>query len=149
MKICWIHYVSADLKLNQLPIFCSIVPFTTIIDHPSRSTTRGVLCKKVFLEISQNSQENTCARIFFYESCRLNFVKFVRTSFSQNTYGRLLLSLLSSIRNIGCKFFENTDYSFVQTLNGNSSLDINTNSLILNATTDFILSTKRFEEALF
>ena len=82
---------------------------------------------------------------FFYESCRLNFVKFVRTPFSQNTYGRLLISLLSSIRNIGCKFFENTDYSFVQTLNGNSSLDINTNSLILNATTDFILSTKRLK----
>ena len=27
--------------------------------------TRGVLWKKVFLEISQNSQENTCARVSF------------------------------------------------------------------------------------
>ena len=27
--------------------------------------TRGVLCKMVFLEISQNSQEKTCARINF------------------------------------------------------------------------------------
>ena len=26
---------------------------------------RGVLCKKVFLEISQNSQESTCARVSF------------------------------------------------------------------------------------
>ena len=26
---------------------------------------RGVLWKKVFLEISQNSQENTCARVSF------------------------------------------------------------------------------------
>ena len=25
----------------------------------------GVLCKKVSLEISQKSQENTCARVFF------------------------------------------------------------------------------------
>ena len=27
--------------------------------------TRGVLWKKVFLEISQNEQENTCARVSF------------------------------------------------------------------------------------
>ena len=31
----------------------------------SEAATRGVLCKKVFLEISQNSQENTCARPSF------------------------------------------------------------------------------------
>ena len=29
------------------------------------AATRGVLWKKVFLEISQNSQENTCARVSF------------------------------------------------------------------------------------
>ena len=29
------------------------------------AATRGPLRKKVFLEISQNSQENTCARVFF------------------------------------------------------------------------------------
>ena len=33
--------------------------------HLSEAATRGVLCKKVFLEISQNSQENTCARVSF------------------------------------------------------------------------------------
>ena len=33
--------------------------------HSSETATRGVLCKKVFLEISQNSQENTCARASF------------------------------------------------------------------------------------
>ena len=31
----------------------------------SEAATRGVLCKKVFLQISQNSQENTCARVSF------------------------------------------------------------------------------------
>ena len=31
----------------------------------SEAATRGVLCIKVFLKISQNSQENTCARISF------------------------------------------------------------------------------------
>ena len=30
----------------------------------TEAATRGVLCKKVFLEISQNSQENTCARVY-------------------------------------------------------------------------------------
>ena len=29
----------------------------------TEAATKGVLCKKVFLEISQNSQENTCARV--------------------------------------------------------------------------------------
>ena len=29
------------------------------------AATRGVLCERVFLEISQNSQENTCARVSF------------------------------------------------------------------------------------
>ena len=31
----------------------------------TETATKGVLYKKVFLEISQNSQENTCARVFF------------------------------------------------------------------------------------
>ena len=58
-------------------------------------------------------------------------------------------SLLSTIRNIDCKLLEITDSSLTQTLlYGNPSFDIITNSLILNATTDFILSTERFEEAL-
>ena len=38
---------------------CFIVPFA----KHSEAATRGVLCKKVFLEISQNSQENTCAKV--------------------------------------------------------------------------------------
>ena len=59
-------------------------------------------------------------------------------------------SLPSTIRNIDCKSLENTDSSLTQTLlYGNPSLDIITSSLILNATIDFILSTKRFEVALF
>ena len=28
----------------------------------TEAAIKGILCKKVFLEISQNSQENTCAR---------------------------------------------------------------------------------------
>ena len=43
----------------------------------SEAATVGVLWKKMFLKISQNSQENTCATL--------------RTPFLQNTFGRLLL----------------------------------------------------------
>ena len=35
------------------------------INLQRKKATRGVLLKKVFLEISQNSQENTCARVYF------------------------------------------------------------------------------------
>ena len=49
--------------------------------------TRGVILKKVFLEISQNSQENTCARVSFLKKrpwrrfFPVNFAKFLRALF--------------------------------------------------------------------
>ena len=46
-----------------------------------RSSHRMCSVKKVFLEMSQNSQENTCARV------SENFAKFLRTPFLQNTSG--------------------------------------------------------------
>ena len=59
--------------------------------------------KKVFSEISQNSQKNSCARVsslmkFFLLKMRLwcfpvNFAKFLRTTFLQNTSRRLPLSV--------------------------------------------------------
>ena len=72
------------------------------------AATRGVLQEKVFLEISQNSQENTNASLFFnkvagprpatllkkrlwHRRFPVNFAKLLRTPFSENTYGRLLL----------------------------------------------------------
>ena len=63
----------------------------------------------MFLEISQNSQESTCSRVSFlikllrpaillkkrlwHRSFPVNFVRFLRTSFLQNTSGQLLLSI--------------------------------------------------------
>ena len=59
-------------------------------------------------------------------------------------------SLLSAIRNIYCKLLEITNPFLTQMLlYGNPSFDIITNWFILNATTDFILLTKRFEEVFF
>ena len=63
----------------------------------------------MFLEISQNAQENTCTRVSFliklqaeaynfikkgvwYRYFPVNFVKFLRTTFLQNTFGWLLLN---------------------------------------------------------
>ena len=36
------------------------------------AATRGILWKKVFLGISQNAQENTCARVFSYGFCKIS-----------------------------------------------------------------------------
>ena len=63
-----------------------------------------VFCKNVFLNISQNSQESTSARVSFlirilwYRCFPVNFVKFLRTSFLQNTSGRLFLNLIEILR---------------------------------------------------
>ena len=45
--------------------------------HPE-AATRSILQEKVFLEISQNSQENTCARVSFLiklQALACNFIK--------------------------------------------------------------------------
>ena len=55
----------------------------------------------MFLEISQNSQKNTCARFSFLKNrlwhrCfPVNFAKFLRTPFLQNTSGQLLQTITS------------------------------------------------------
>ena len=70
----------------------------------------------MFLEISQNSQENTCARVYFlikllarpgtlkkrlcHKFFPVNFVKYLRTPFLENTSGRLLLIILNNHVNI-------------------------------------------------
>ena len=79
----------------------------------TEAVTGGVLWQKVFLEISQNSQENPCASLFsiklrasglqlekkrpWHRCFPVNFAKFLRTSFLQNTFGRLLLRWLTQI----------------------------------------------------
>ena len=42
-----------------------VLPMNDFWKTCSEAATRGVLCKKVFLEISQNSQENTCTIVSF------------------------------------------------------------------------------------
>ena len=54
------------------------ISVTNVITTKAAVQTCSV--KKVFLEISQNSQENTCTRLW-HRCFPLNFVKFLRTSF--------------------------------------------------------------------
>ena len=92
------------------------------------AATRGVLWKKVLLEISQNSQENTGARgLFFnkfaslkpaillkkrlsYRCFPLNFAKFLRAAFSQNTSGQLLLDVARMIKNFLSSYGQNLNF---------------------------------------
>ena len=71
----------------------------------TEAATRGVLWKKVFLKISQNSQENTGVRVSFlilkkrlwYRCFPVNFAKFLRKRLLQNTSERLLVKPLKNI----------------------------------------------------
>ena len=59
LVICRIIFVSFFKKTSQY-IFHYFSLYSC-----REAATKGVLCKKVFSEISQNSQENTCARVSF------------------------------------------------------------------------------------
>ena len=59
-------------------------------------------------------------------------------------------TLLSTLNNIDSKILESNDCYLTQILLfGSISFDSETNTLVLNATIDYILSTERFEESLF
>ena len=86
-------------------------------DEYTRKQPSEVFCKKkVFLEISQNSQENTCARIYFlkkrpWHSCfPVNFKKFLRTSFLQNTSVRMLLYIENGEATLGIYYQQNQEF---------------------------------------
>ena len=58
-------------------------------------------------------------------------------------------TLLSTLNNIDSKISGLTDSYLTKTLfYGSTSFDAETNTLISNATTDYILSTERFAESL-
>ena len=53
-----------EITYNSI-IFSMNYGISILLRNFPEAATRGVLCKKVFLEISQNSQENTCVRVSF------------------------------------------------------------------------------------
>ena len=58
-EVAWISY-------NFCFLFFLMDLLTGISFTLEAVTTRGILWWKVFLEISQNSQKNTCASLFFW-----------------------------------------------------------------------------------
>ena len=112
----FLFYIS---KLYEFLFFCLLVDnqvtaffkkfrngyFHIELSILKKAATRSVLCKKVFLEISQNSfliqlqasKPPTLLKKRLWHWCfPMNFVKFVRTPFLQNNSGRLLLITPSS-----------------------------------------------------
>ena len=92
--------------------FCFLLYIYSLCFRSSYRINRVALWKKVFLKISQNSQENTCVRVSFliklqalacnyikkkdWHRCFLSyFARLLREPFLQNTPGRLLLFLPS------------------------------------------------------
>ena len=103
------HFFS-DQLLNA--IFTRVLLRLTLyyyhIMYVSEVLIRRCSVKMVFLEISQNSQENTCARVSFLKKILwhrcfpVNFSKFIRTPFLRDHLRWLLLAF----------YCESTLYSF-------------------------------------
>ena len=100
-----IAHPSIELSAVLFPNYKRTLYITTfeLLRTSSRSRVVVQRCsvKKVFLEISQNSQENTCARVFIKKRlCQrcfpLNFVKFLRILFFIEHLWWLLLKKFSS-----------------------------------------------------
>ena len=109
--VYWTITYSEPFQTSMMKFFVKIVTSkeTTPLLRRFRSSHRGCSVKGVFLEISQKSQENTCVRVSFLINCMpqacnfikkealvqcfpVNFAKFLRTPFLQNTSRRLLLT---------------------------------------------------------
>ena len=106
--LMYIYFCILGYRLFTIQFIQTLLQiYKNTVHENTETATRGVLCKKVFLEVSKNSQENTCARASFnknylktllkkrlWHRCfPVNFVKFLRTPFLQNTSGRLLLKI--------------------------------------------------------
>ena len=95
-----------------------------------KQSSRGVLLKKMFFEISKNSQENACARVSFliklqawgwqlWRRCfPVNFVKFLRTPFFTKHLWWLLLWVSSNNENCVLLFKVNVDENEKQSTGG-------------------------------
>ena len=108
--VYWAITYSEPFQTSKMKIFVKIViskETTPLLLKRFRSSHWRCSVKKMFLEISQNSQENTCARIslliklqastlfkksLWHRCFPVNFSKFLRTPFLQNTSRRLLLT---------------------------------------------------------
>ena len=94
-------------RLNGYEYFYSfLLPNFVDFSEKTEAATRGVLYKKVFLEISQNSQKNACASLFLNKVAGLRpivnemvFLKsFIKTRFQQYHFSSQILDIISCRR---------------------------------------------------
>ena len=104
-------FYSQDVEILSVIVhnfLATMERFVTLVnDFQYKSSHRRRSLKKVFLEISQNAQENTCARVTFlitfqarpatllkkrlrHKYFPVHFARFLRRYFLQNTSRRLL-----------------------------------------------------------
>ena len=72
----WITFmaIANDILLNSSS---DVISWLCNPEFYLEAVVRRCSIKKLFIKISQNSQENTCARVFFF--LKVNFAKFLRT----------------------------------------------------------------------
>ena len=104
-KLDWI-FMFIQVHLSFRNFLCEIEMWVE-----AEAATRGFLWKKVFLEISKNSQEGTCTRVsflikknlrpatllkntFWYSCFPMNFAKFLRTLFYRTPPADCFLKLM-------------------------------------------------------
>ena len=94
---CWdsqlIHGVILNWQGNSyrktIPCLSQFRTLPNIFDGVE-VVVQGCSVTQVFLEISQKSHENTCARVSFLITLQTSGLKFQRTLFTQNTSGGCL-----------------------------------------------------------
>ena len=106
--------------------FWSTLNWCSYLKRDLEAATRGVLWKRVFLEISQTSQGNSCTRVLkkrlWHRCFPVNFVKFLRTPFLQNTFRRLLLEIVRKAWLHDCLFNEAVRYQLILTRNASKTI---------------------------
>ena len=89
------HMCSPEFNNFLIGVQRRVLALRSVLAIPAltKAATRGILFEKVFLEISQSSQENTCGKL--WRRCLpVNFAKFMWIAFLQKTSWRLLLQLV-------------------------------------------------------
>ena len=66
----------------------SAVVAKIFVTHSFRSSRPEVFCKKVFLEISQNSEENNCARVSFLIKLQAEACIFIKNETLSQVFSR-------------------------------------------------------------
>ena len=82
----WYFILNREILINQIKIYLIIVNLVSKVVGLQKSskiltteaTTRGLLWKKVFFKISQYSQENTYARVYFLVKLQVDVCNLIK-----------------------------------------------------------------------